>query len=177
MRAVLRRRTEDVRRHIAEGSAVDEPAQLVGSPNDGYTPLHAAARDGQTEIVRILIEAGADVCLADGLMKATPGHKAAYQGHAEAARILIALGELDAQGPYNGFTPLHDAVWHGHAETVSVLLEAGARPDIRSHTGATPVDLALEYGYQDVAAMLQRQAASPVSEGEPARPSDTRKLG
>ena len=138
---------------------MDEKVPLIGTANDGYTPLHVAARDGYAEIVRELLQAGANPRLGDGLMKATPGHKAGYQGHAEAARALVAQGglEMEAQGAYNGFTALHDAVWHGHTETARVFLDASARLDLRSQTGTTPLELAIEYGYHDIAAMIQKK--------------------
>lgn len=159
MQAALHRDVEAVKRLILDGAEVDERAPLRGTPNDGYTLLHVAARDGHAEIVRELLQAGANPRLVDGLMKATPGHKAGYQGHAAAARELVAHGgfELDAQGPYNGFTALHDAVWRGHADTVRVFLDAGAQLDLRSHTGQTPLELATEYGYHDIAAMIQKK--------------------
>jgi Ankyrin repeats (3 copies) len=82
-------------------------------------------------------------------MKATPAHKAGYMGHADVARLLVADPrlELDAQGPFNGFTPLHDAIWHGHTETARVYIDAGARLDLRALDGRTPLEMARDYGY------------------------------
>jgi len=101
--------------------------------------------------------------------KATPGHKAGYQGQAEVAKLLVADNrlELNAQGPYNGYTALHDAIWHGRTETVKVLLDAGARLDLRTHTGHTPLELAIHYGYQDIETLIRKTAdtvAKPNSE-------------
>lgn len=89
-------------------------------------------------------------------MKATPGHKAAYMGHSQVARRLVENDnlELDAQGPYNGYTALHDAVWHGHTSTVRVLVEAGVRTDLRGLDGRTALDMAREYGYEEIVALL-----------------------
>ncbi|MGN9812876.1 ankyrin repeat domain-containing protein [Micromonospora sp. BQ11] len=152
----------EVERLIAAGADLDERAPMVGGYDDDYTPLGIAARDGRTDIVRVLRDAGADPRRVNGLMRATPGHEAAYFGHAEVVRTLTEKrGEagapeldIDAQGPYNGFTALHDAVWHGHREAARALLEAGARTDLRSHTGRTPRDLALIYGYDALARLL-----------------------
>ena len=54
---------------------------------DGNTPLHLAAENGQTETFRALIELGADVNLA-GNFRATPLHEAARHGHTEIIEIL-----------------------------------------------------------------------------------------
>jgi len=169
MQAVLGRDVEAVKRLIADGAGVDERTPLHGTPNDGYTPLHVAARDGDAEIVRKLLQAGANPRLVDGLMKATPGHKAGYQGHAAVARELVMHGglQIDAQGPYNGFTALHDATWHGHAETARVFIDAGAQLDLRSHTGATPLNLAIEYGYHDIAAMIRKKMETVEKQSSP----------
>ena len=80
-------------------------------------PLVMAAYEGYTDIVRLLLAAGADVTAVDPGMKATALHAAAYAGRTDAARLLIAYGiDLNKQGPYNGYTALHDAIWQNHVE-------------------------------------------------------------
>lgn len=50
-------------------------------------------------------------------MKATALHPAVYLRHPEVMKILIEYGiDIDAQGPYNGYTALHDAVWQNNIE-------------------------------------------------------------
>lgn len=152
------------RRLLADGAAPDERAPMSGTFFDGYTPLGVAAMFGHAEIVRELLAAGADPRRVDGLMKATPGHKSGYMGHPDALRALLDDAgarhdsgrglEVDAQGPYNGFTALHDAVWHGHLQTARVLVEAGARLDLRSHAGLTPLEHARVYGYTGIVELL-----------------------
>jgi ankyrin repeat protein len=151
-----------VREIISQGADIDRMSV------DGHTPLLDAAREGHLEVVRVLLEAGADPRIVDrGNMKATPAHKAAYMGHAEVARLLVADPrlELDAQGPYNGYTVLHDATWHGHLDTARVLVEAGARLDLRGLDGRTPLDMAREYGYSDLIQLLEH-AQQPRLDGQ-----------
>jgi uncharacterized protein len=124
---------------------------------DGNSPLLDAAREGHADVVEVLLAAGADPRVVDqGNMKATPAHKAGYMGHAEVARLLVADPrlELDAQGPFNGYTALHDAIWHGHTETARVYIEAGARLDLRALDGRTPVEMARDWGYPQIVEML-----------------------
>jgi len=114
----------EVKQLVAAGALVNERAPIVGGLDDDYTPLGIAAREGHADIVRVLLDAGADPCRVIGLMKDTPVHEASYFGHAEVVRVLTEnrdragapAPELDSQGPYNGLTALHDAVWHGHLE-------------------------------------------------------------
>jgi ankyrin repeat protein len=149
-----------VKHALESGADVNETSPMLGGGNDGHTPLLVAALKGYSLIVQELLKANADPRRVDGLIKATPGHKAGYQGHPEVAHLLTQHGlEIDAQGPYNGYTALHDAVWHGHTETVKAFLEAGARTDLRGHDGRTPLDMALEDKYTECVDLLNAHAA------------------
>jgi ankyrin repeat protein len=121
-------------------------------------PLVIAAYKGLTEIVRALLEAGADVAAVDPQMKGTALHAAAYAGRTEAARLLIAHHiDIDRQGPYNGYTALHDAIWQNNVETAKVLIEAGARLDIKSKDGQTALDMAKARGRKEIAALIEQK--------------------
>lgn len=152
----------EVERLVMAGAPVNERVPIVGSLVDDYTPLGLAAHEGNADMVRVLLDAGADPRRVIGLMKGTPVHEAAYFGHAAVIKALTAdcaragtpAPELDAQGPYNGLTALHDAVWHGHMEAAQALVAAGARIDLRTHAGLTAKELAILYGYNAIADFL-----------------------
>jgi uncharacterized protein len=152
-----------VKRLIDRGVDVDEKSRVLVNGNDGQTPLLVACFLGHAEIVRALLAAGANPRINDYLLKATPVHKAAYAGRPDA---LIALrdhggAEINAQGPFNGYTAVHDAVWHGHRDALAVLLEwPGVRVDLRGLDGRTPEQLATDLGYTEMAAMI-RSATPP----------------
>ncbi|MFD8461906.1 ankyrin repeat domain-containing protein [Streptomyces antimycoticus] len=154
--------TSEVERLIAAGAPLNQRTPIVGNFDDDYTPLGLASREGHTDIVRVLLDAGADPRRVVGLMRGTPVHEASYFGHADVIRVLTAnlettgapAAEIDAQGPYNGLTALHDAVWHGHVDAARTLIDAGARLDLRTHAGLTPRELALVYGYDGLAKIL-----------------------
>lgn len=160
---------EGVRRLIAAGAAVNERLPMVGSPDDDYTPLAIASREGHADIVRALLEAGANPRRMIGLFRGTALHEASYFGHADVIEAMterceragMQPSELDAQGAYNGMTPLHDAVWHGHLEAARALVEAGHRLDLRTHAGLTPRELAVLYGYGDLASFLAEAGPHP----------------
>jgi ankyrin repeat protein len=152
-----------VRALIASGVDVNEKSPVVANGNDGQTPLLVASFLGHGEIVKALLAAGANPRINDYLLKATPIHKAAYAGRPEP---LLALredggGEINAQGPYNGYTAMHDAVWHGHPDCLAVILDwPGARFDLVGFDGLTPEGLATRLGYTEMAQMIRAKQAA-----------------
>lgn len=151
MKAVKGNDVAAAKRLVAAGADVDE------TDANGDAPLIIAAYRGHTEIVALLLAAGADVTVVDPGMRATALHAAAYAGHADAAKLLIEYGiDLDKKGPYNGYTALHDAVWQNRIETARVLIEAGADTTITSNAGETPLDFARSRGHREIAALLER---------------------
>ncbi|XYH95097.1 ankyrin repeat domain-containing protein [Sorangium sp. So ce1128] len=151
MAAVTANDVEAARRLIEAGAAVDERYPVLNGFNDAHTPLLVAARDGHTEIVKLLLEAGADVNATEPTFGAVPLHKAVYNGRTDITAIIAAWPgvALDHQGATNGYTPLHDALWHGFEACARILIGAGARLDLRGHDGKTPLDIAAEVFGED----------------------------
>jgi hypothetical protein len=71
-------------------------------------------------------------------------------------QLLIEHGivELNAQGPYNGYTALHDSVWHGHLEALKVILDSDVLTDLWGMDGNTAHDLAVALGYDELAKLI-----------------------
>ncbi len=111
------------------------------APSD--SAIIEAARRGDAEAVRSLLDGGADVNTAqgDGM---TALHWAAERGHAEVADLLLsAAADVEAKTRIGSYTPLHVASRGGHAPIVVRLLEAGADPDaVTTSSGVTPLHLA-----------------------------------
>lgn len=94
----------------------------------GATPLHLVLRDGQLEIVRLLLEKGADVTIV-GNYGWTPLHFAASRGHTDVVQVLLSEKGVDVKiVNEHGQTPLHCAAACGHAKIVQVLLSANSDP-------------------------------------------------
>ena len=106
----------------------------------GESALMLAALRGQLEIVRELVDNGADVN--------SPGWTAlmyaAVNGHVDVSRLLISKGAQVNAVADNGFTALMMAVREGHAALVSLLLANGADPELKTASGLTALDLARE---------------------------------
>jgi ankyrin repeat protein len=154
MQAVQRNDAARVRELISQGVDV---SQLDENQD---APLIMAAYKGYTDIVRLLLEAGADVSAVDPGMKATALHAAAYAGRAGAARLLIEYGiDIDKQGPYNGYTALHDAVWQNNIDVAEILINAGANLNIKSHSGETPLEFARAKKHHKIVALIEQKIA------------------
>ena len=97
--------------------------------NSGGGPLHRAMDNYDTEALRMLLEAGADVNARDEWRGCTPLHTAADRGRGNVAatRMLLEAGaDVNARDEW-GCTPLHTAAG-GDIAATRMLLEAGANP-------------------------------------------------
>lgn len=93
----------------------------------GCTALHAAARGGSAEAVRLLVAGGGDPNATGGYDDGTPLHVAAWHDRVDAAAALLEAGaEIDKRsGPLHRNTPLGWAIVGGSPGVVELLLSRG----------------------------------------------------
>lgn len=89
----------------------------------GNVPLIAAARENHAQIVRILVDAGADVDLRD-TMGNTALHHASIYG-INVVRALLRAGADPNRENHWGATPMHTAAWRGSVGILNELIVAG----------------------------------------------------
>lgn len=115
-------------------------------PNsNGEYPMHLAAREGHTEVCRLLINnEGSDV--ADKYNEWTPLFHAAANGHEECLRVLLDAGCKAYARDEMGRLPVFYAAWNGHVGCLNSLLVALSRSPgtinvagIRSPVAASPL--------------------------------------
>jgi ankyrin repeat protein len=117
------------------------------------TPLIYAAIFGHVEVVRVLLEGGADVESANAY-RSTALHQAAWNGHLEVCRLLLDWGaKVDAVDEWKD-TPLHVAAWAGHLSVVKLLVARGADVRLKNDRGLTASGMARSEGREDVAVWL-----------------------
>ena len=127
--------------------------------SDGTTALLLAAQQGQRSTVQALLDANADINLAN--FKGTvPLKIAAQQGRSEVVEDLLARdAEVDRRAS-DGMSSLMMAAKKGHFEIVSSLLNAKAGVTYRSDGGMTALDFCVEGDHApSVRALLQAGAA------------------
>ncbi|XP_074650025.1 protein fem-1 homolog B-like [Tubulanus polymorphus] len=126
---------------------------------EGATSLWCAAGAGCFEVVRILVEFGADVNHAT-LSNSTPLRAACFDGRLEIVKFLLCHdAKLTIANKYEN-TCLMISSYKGHHDVVSALLEAGADTDARAHCGATALHFAAECGHLNIVKTLIQHGAS-----------------
>ena len=132
---------------------------------DCTSPLSQSADAGHSNLVRLLLEAGADVEWRGGdeedeeTYEWTALHHAASGGHLEAVRVLLEFGaDIDATNA-DVDSPLHLAVMSRHADVVRLLLESGAEKELINLEGCRPLHLAADCGDPEIVRLLRDSGA------------------
>uniref|UniRef100_A0A8C8HPS5 Ankyrin 2 n=1 Tax=Oncorhynchus tshawytscha TaxID=74940 RepID=A0A8C8HPS5_ONCTS len=167
--------------HVIEGK-YNHTKKYISHQN-GYTPLHIAAKKNQMDIAVVLLQYGAEtnILTKQGV---TPLHLASQEGHADMAALLMEKGtqvnvptksgltplHLAAQEdkvavvclPYTlGYTPLIVACHYGNAKMVNFLLQNGASVNAKTKNGYTPLHQAAQQGNTHIINLLLQNGAKP----------------
>lgn len=107
--------------------------------NNGFDALHIAAKQGDLEILKVLMEAHPELSMTVDISNTTALHTAAMQGNIEVMNYLLEIeSSLASIARSNGKTALHSASRNGHLRVVKALLEKApgisARNDKKGQT-------------------------------------------
>jgi ankyrin repeat protein len=120
----------------------------------GLTPAMIASARGQAGILGLLIDAGADINLANNPGMSTALILAAGNDHVDIIKLLTGNGAMTDTRDRLGATALIWAVGREHIESARALLSAGANPDIQDNAGRTALMLAADRGNQVILDLL-----------------------
>ena len=138
---------------------LDAGVPLEAEARHGQTALYFAADQGRLEVVRLLVERGANVNVRDRFFKGSALGLALGNGHLDVARYLLAHGATDAD------EALRVAVERGDVELARAALGSGRiEPlDLRAARRATEAKVAKgDKGAADVLVLLKTaKATSP----------------
>ena len=144
-----------------------------GGEGRGSRATWVDAYERQAEVVRILLEAGADPNACSGYDRIPPIIEAARSGDIATVELLLNRG-ADVNGrEKSGNGALHWAVAGHHNHIVALLLQHGAEPDIPSverdyvdragvtdnMVGTTPMHCAAKFNNPEAAALLIQHGA------------------
>jgi ankyrin repeat protein len=139
---------------------IDLPSEDVNSRGrDGGTPLHAAVRNGHSDVALFLLERNADPNARDNRDE-TPLQVVSRQGDVKAMKCLIdCRANLNAQNRDNE-TALSLASRDGKLEAARLLLKRGAHVDQQVSLRRTALHVASENGHNIIARLLLDKGAS-----------------
>lgn len=147
-------------RHAALGDASMVRALLeagvapgAAEPSHQQTALIAAASQGHSRLIKMLLTAGAPLDAQDR-RGVTALIAAASAGHHEAVQLLLAAGAQPDIRPTNASTALVIAAWKGKTRVVNTLLLAGADPGQADAFGLSALDAARMAQRQDIVQKL-----------------------
>eukprot|EP00009_Paramoeba_aestuarina_P002059 CAMPEP_0201513896 /NCGR_PEP_ID=MMETSP0161_2-20130828/5863_1 /ASSEMBLY_ACC=CAM_ASM_000251 /TAXON_ID=180227 /ORGANISM="Neoparamoeba aestuarina, Strain SoJaBio B1-5/56/2" /LENGTH=594 /DNA_ID=CAMNT_0047910285 /DNA_START=146 /DNA_END=1930 /DNA_ORIENTATION=+ len=121
----------------------------------GWTPLHWAARNGNTKTVGLLLEfATSQACCNAVSMRSSSSGKRSIERNKE---YLVDVNAVSC----NGFAPLHQAVRSGNLEVVEMLCQAGAKVEMEGNRGVTPLSIAVREGKKEIVQELLKRGADP----------------
>lgn len=134
----------------------NKPTLISSYSPDGFTVLGLASFFGHYDIVKFLLEKGANPNLAStNQFKVAPIHSACAISNYEIAEILIKHGADVNAKQMQSVTPLHSAAHNGSTKLVKLLIFHGADVNSRMENGQTPLFMALEKGFQEAADLLK----------------------
>lgn len=117
-----------------------KPGLVNAKDKDGRTPLHWACRGVHLDIVKYLVENGADVNAEDN-NKVVPLHSLGVRNSTAAIESLLAKGADINVKDYSSHTALHHAAMNDAADAADLLIKKGADIDSRDDYQRTPLIL------------------------------------
>jgi ankyrin repeat protein len=136
----------------------------AGMPVETSDAIRLAIDSDKTEVVKLLLEHGADKNGKDSYGQSL-AMSAASNHRNDVMTLLIASGaDINAANSYS-ITPLAVAAEQGHLDLVKMLITAGADVNARDTAGSTALTVAVLRGYKEIVEALLA-AGTDVQQGK-----------
>lgn len=139
---------------VAELLLAQQSVDLNAQGLSGLTVLMRYVGRDREEMVRKMLERGANVSLQDNDGD-TALHNGARRGNVNILRLLLGKGADPNVKNKVGGTPLMWAAVFGHSDAVRVLLENGADASLKDNKGMTAAAWAVENKRDEIAEFLR----------------------
>lgn len=121
----------------------------------GNTPLHQAAYNGQSEIIRTLLTSSSKEMLdATNDGGQTPLILACMQGNLMIVNLLLDAGADANRALLDGSAPLHFAAQSGNKFIGQALIKSKAQVDAQNSSGESPLIIASKEGNNEFVSVL-----------------------
>jgi ankyrin repeat protein len=136
-----------------------DPSKLDATDENKYTALHWACMRAHWDVVKYLIEEGADLNVVGG-DGGTQINWAVHHDNVDIIKLMVEKGaKLNIRNRW-GMTELHTAIWRGCIHVVEYLLDHGSDPTIKTNEGWTAMHYAFRSGHDNVIEMLKERGLS-----------------
>ena len=141
---------------------VEKNVELQVVNSKGFSPLKIASKRGNVDVVRVLLNGGAD---PNYIGRKVPGfsalNNAVQFGQLGCAKLLIEFGANLVHRDMTN-TALHSASYGGHPDVVEFLIrEVGMDVNQRNNANRTPLFQSITQGHYPVAKVLLGLGADP----------------
>ncbi|KAL2743082.1 protein fem-1 CG6966-like isoform X1 [Vespula maculifrons] len=142
------------------GADIEQPGSVVfdGETIEGAPPLWCAAAAGHIELVKLLVQRGANVN-STTKTNSTPLRAACFDGHFEIVRFLVKNGADIEMANRHGHTCLMIACYRGHIDIAKLLLAWNADVNRKSVRGNTALHDCAESGSLEILKLLVQHGA------------------
>lgn len=152
----------DKKEAFGQAAEYFETASMEERAADGITAMHFAAKNNHANMLRIMIDKGANVNVtedAPALIGATPLHEACVVGNGDIVRLLMEAGADDSLATQEGETPAHFIAQEKQkykpvpSESRTSIIKALKHTDSQRNDGKTPAMLAQMLDYNSAVEM------------------------
>jgi len=127
---------------------------------DIYYGLGEACYKGHLNVIKLLIEKGADVNGGDYGASENPLMKAARYSYFKIAEFLLDNGANIEARSYEGNTPIQFAAWEGQLEMIKFLVDRGANIDTTNDLNWNALMQACVEGYYEIVEYLIKKGSN-----------------